>query len=123
MKNFWKACKNRPLTLWILLFAWLMICTFLCATVIHMRHTPLALLFYLFALVPALQLIIYTKPLNGYDIVQIICMYFIILNTVCSWIWSEAPVWVFVTLSLVYAWVMVLFIILEIRTNQKKRNG
>ena len=113
MKSFLSACKRRPLILWILLFAWIIICTLMSFITVRDLHTPEGLLFYLFLAPPICHLIIFVKPLKLIEILQIIAVYLVPVNITLDALIPSIPSLWFTISSVIFGLISLVLFILE----------
>lgn len=113
MKKFEVSSKRRLVILWILLAAWFLISTLICGILLEAYHSPIVFIVYFILSFPIVHLIIYTKPLNTYEIIEIICMNLFLVNILCAFIFIKVPGWVFISLAAVYMSATCICFILE----------
>ena len=94
MKQFFRACKNRPLFLWILFFIWLAVCTSLCVFLFHATHDPLSFSIYLLLPFPLSHLMLFEKPMDVCDDIVIFFTYLGIFNIIARFIWQTIPIYI-----------------------------
>ncbi len=91
MKNFFIACKKRPLILWISFFIWLAVCSLFSFIIIRDLKNPAGLLFYLFVIPPICHLVMFVKPLLLIEAAQILTAYAIPINIFLDALVEEIP--------------------------------
>ncbi len=94
MKTFFRACRQRPLFLWILLFIWLIACSALCAFLFDKTHDLLSFLPYLLLPFPICHLALFEKPMRICDYIVLGFTYLGIFNVISRFIWLNIPDWV-----------------------------
>lgn len=120
MKSFGNACKKRPLFLWIGLLITFAVGTFMFGLGIGSGEPLVGASFYLFSVMPAFQVAVYVKPLNRYEVAQIVCEYLCVIMHACILIWAEIAA-VFLLADFVFLLIMILCFVLEWIHDKKQK--